>query len=419
MLRVEILSVGTELLMGQIANTNAQYLSRKLPEIGLGVYYHSVVGDNPERLRKSLFLALDRADVVITTGGLGPTQDDLTKDTVAAALNLRMEVHEDSRKRIKDYFEKNGRVMVESNYRQAYFPEGCIILENDMGTAPGCAIETRRDGKEKIVIMLPGPPKELIPMYEKSVMHYLGSKTVCHLRSKFLRIAGVSESRVEEMILDFVNNQTNPTLATYAKDGIVTIRISANDENGAKSEDLINADVEKICKIFGSKLYTTENEEIEEALVRALKENNITFATAESCTGGQIAQMITSVSGASSLFTSGFVTYANIAKEKMLGVPHEMIEEFGAVSKETALEMAKCAAEISGADLAVSVTGCAGPEGMEGKPVGLVYIGVKYGAYEKAHEFMFSGNREKIRTLAATNAIFLALEAIRLSAKNK
>ena len=361
MLKVEILSVGTELLMGQIANTNAQYLSRKLPEIGLGVYYHSVVGDNPGRLRESLALALDRADVIITTGGLGPTQDDLTKDTIAGALGLSMTIHEESYQRIKDYFEKNGKILVESNYRQARFPEGSIVLENGLGTAPGCAIETKYNGLDKIIIMLPGPPRELIPMYEKCVIPYLQGKSHCHIQSKFLRIAGVSESRVEEMILEFVNGQTNPTLATYAKDGIVTIRISANDENGAKAADLIDADVEKFRNIFGSKLYTTENEEIEEAFVRVMKEKGLTFASAESCTGGLIAQRITSVSGASAVFTSAFVTYSNTAKEKMLNVPHETLETYGAVSRETALAMIQNAAKICGADVVVSVTGCAGP----------------------------------------------------------
>lgn len=417
MLKVEILSVGTELLMGQIANTNAQYLSRKLPEIGLGVYYHSVVGDNPGRLRESLALALDRADVIITTGGLGPTQDDLTKDTIAGALGLSMTIHEESYQRIKDYFEKNGKILVESNYRQARFPEGSIVLENGLGTAPGCAIETKYNGLDKIIIMLPGPPRELIPMYEKCVIPYLQGKSHCHIQSKFLRIAGVSESRVEEMILEFVNGQTNPTLATYAKDGIVTIRISANDENGAKAADLIDADVEKFRNIFGSKLYTTENEEIEEAFVRVMKEKGLTFASAESCTGGLIAQRITSVSGASAVFTSAFVTYSNTAKEKMLNVPHETLETYGAVSRETALAMIQNAAKICGADVVVSVTGCAGPEGMEGKPVGLVYIGVKYKESEKVHELFFTGNRDKIRTLASTTALFLALEEIRKSEK--
>ncbi len=413
MLSVEILSVGTELLMGQIANTNAQYLSRKLPEIGLAVYYHSVVGDNPGRLTESLSLALSRADVVITTGGLGPTQDDLTKETVAMALDLNMVVHEESYIRIKEYFQKTGRIMVDSNFRQAYFPEGCIILENDLGTAPGCAVKTFLNGKEKIVIMLPGPPKELIPMYEKSVVPFLKEKTHCRLQSRFLRVVGVSESRVEEMIMEFVNNQTNPTLATYAKDGIVTIRISANNENGDQATKLLDADVKKICDIFGNKLYTTDNEEIEEALVRVLKEKNLTFATAESCTGGLIAQKITSVSGASKVFSSAFITYANEAKEKMLGVPHETIVKYGAVSKETALKMAQSAASFSGADVAVSVTGCAGPDGMEGKPVGLVYIGIKCKDHECVHEFCFSGNRKKIRTLAAINAMFIALDAVR------
>lgn len=412
MLKVEILSVGTELLMGQIANTNAQYLSKKLPEIGLGVYYHSVVGDNPERLISSLELALSRSDIVITTGGLGPTQDDLTKDTVAQALGLRMTVHEESRRRIKEYFERSGRVIVESNYRQAYFPDGSVILENDMGTAPGCAIDVLRGKKNKTVIMLPGPPKELIPMYEKSVVPYLREKTACHLKSKFLRVVGVSESMTEKMIMDLVDGQTNPTLATYAKDGIVTIRVSANDENGARAEELIENTVSKIRGIFGTSLYTAENEEIEETLVRMLKEKNMTLSTAESCTGGQVSQLITSVSGASSIFGCGFVTYSSIAKESLLGVPHTIIEKHGAVSMETALEMVRGAGKISGSDIAVSVTGCAGPSGMDGKPVGRVYIGIKIHDKETVKEFNFTGNRERIRTLSAINAINLVRLAI-------
>lgn len=405
MLKVEILSVGTELLMGQIANTNAQYLSKKLPELGLGVYYHSVVGDNPERLTDCLLLALGRSDIIITTGGLGPTQDDLTKDTVAKTLGLKMTVHEESKRRIRAYFERSGREIVESNYRQAYFPEGSLILENDMGTAPGCAVETTIEEKKKRIILLPGPPKELIPMYEKSVVPYLRTIAAHPIRSEFLRIACVGESLVEETMMDLVDGQTNPTFATYAKDGIVTVRVSASDDaNGSAAAHLGNA-AARIQEKFGNALYSFENEELEEAFVRLLIKQGLTFSAAESCTGGLIAQMLTSVSGASTVLGASFVTYSNESKQKLLGVSPDTIRLHGAVSRETALEMVRGACREGNADAAVSVTGCAGPSPSEGKPVGLVYIGVKFHEKEAVYEMHFTGNREKIRTLSAIHAL--------------
>lgn len=406
--KVEILSVGTELLMGQIANTNAQYLSRKLPELGLGVYYHSVVGDNPQRLADCLALALRRSDIVILTGGLGPTQDDLTKETVAKALGLKMVLHEESKEKIRAYFLQNGRTMTENNYRQAYFPEGSRILENEMGTAPGCALETERDGIKKRIILLPGPPKELIPMYEKRVVPYLRDAAPSPIRSVFLRIACVGESLVEQTMLDLVDGQTNPTVATYAKDGIVTVRVSAvSDENGTAEAHLRNA-TERIQEKFGPALYSDRDEEPEEVLVHLLAERGLHFSAAESCTGGMIAQRITSVSGASAVLGASFVTYSNEMKKTLLGVSPQTLQRFGAVSGETALEMVRGACRMGKAEVALSVTGCAGPSASEGKPVGLVYIGVKYGEKEAVHEMHFTGNREKIRTLSTVHALNLA-----------
>lgn len=414
MRKVEVLSVGTELLMGQIANTNAQYISKRLPEAGLGVYYHSVVGDNPERLADCLRLALRRSDVVITTGGLGPTQDDLTKDVVAETLGLPMELHEPSRDRIREYFQRVGRVMVESNFRQAYFPKGCQIIENDEGTAPGCIIccnawvdpaALEEEGKEKVVIMLPGPPRELIPMFDRHVLPFFLQQTPHPLVSKFLRIVGVGESLVEERILSLVNGQTNPTLATYAKDGIVTIRITASGEHGESPEALVEDMSRRICEILGDSVYTTENEELEQTVFRLLRERGLSLALAESCTGGFLSGLLTAIPGASEVFRCGAITYTNSSKMQLLHVKPETIQEFGAVSKETAREMVQGICWLSGADVGVSVTGYAGPSGGEDKPVGLVYIGVKVGELEEVLEYRFSGNRERIRTLSAVNAL--------------
>ncbi len=421
MLKAEVLSVGTELLMGQIANTNAQYISKRLPEAGLGVFYHSVVGDNPERLADCLRLALHRSDVVVTTGGLGPTQDDLTKEVVAHTLGLSMELHEKSRERIRAYFENAGRIMVESNYRQAYFPKGSQIIENDEGTAPGCIITCpswqdpfapEEAKKEKIVIMLPGPPRELIPMFDKHVLAYFQKKSPNHLVSKFLRIVGVGESLVEEKILSLVNGQTNPTLATYAKDGIVTIRITASGEHGESPEELVEEMTRRVCDILGDSVYTTENEELEQTVFRLLKERQFSLAIAESCTGGILAELFTSIPGASEVFRCAAVTYSNSSKMQLLHVQNETIQQYGAVSRETAQEMVQGICWISGADVGVSVTGYAGPTGGEDKPVGLVYIGVKCKDYEEVREFHFSGKRDRIRTLSAVNALDMIRRAL-------
>ena len=405
--KVEVLSVGTELLMVQIANTNAQYISRRMPEVGMGVFYHSVVGDNPQRLEACLKLAMERSDVIITTGGLGPTQDDLTKETVAQALGLKMELHAPSRDRIKAYFESAGRVMVESNFRQAYFPFGSLIMENDEGTAPGCIVVSG----EKVVVMLPGPPRELIPMFDRHVLPYFKKLHQDMLHSKFLRVVGIGESLVEQKILSLVNGQTNPTIATYAKDGIVTLRITAHDENGISGKELADRMSRDVVALLGDNVYTTEDEELEHTVFRLLREKGLHFACAESCTGGLLAEKMTSVPGASAVFECAAVTYSNAAKINFLGVDPAVIAQYGPVSKETALAMVQAAAKISKAQAAVSITGYAGPDAGD-RPVGTVFIGVKAPGTEYAEEFHFTGNRERIRTLSVINALDLVRKAI-------
>lgn len=412
MKKVEILSVGTELLMGQISNTNAQYISKRFPEIGLGVFYHSVVGDNCKRLTESLYIALRRSDVVVTTGGLGPTQDDLTKETIANALGLQMELNVDCKAKIEEYFTKTGRDMPENNYKQAYFPKGCILMENGMGTAPGCIIETVYEGKEKIIILLPGPPKELVPMFDNCVLPYFKSKAEHRIYSVFLKVIGVGESKVEDMLIETIDGQTNPTVATYAKDGIVTIRVTANDESGESPEDLVENTVDKICAILGDNVYARLDEDPEYTVFKMLKSRGMTMAAAESCTGGLISQKMTAFPGSSSVFKCSAVVYTAESKCKLLGVSEKTIDDYRVVSAETALEMVQGICSLSGADCGISVTGYAGPTSDPGMPVGLVYIGIKCFGYEKVHKFLFNGNRERVRTLCAVNAYDLLRRAI-------
>lgn len=405
--KVEILSVGTELLMGQIANTNAQYISQKLPEIGLGVFYHSVVGDNPERLTQCLNIAMSRSDIIITTGGLGPTQDDLTKEIIAQALGLKMELHEQSAENIKEYFNKTGKKMVESNLRQAYFPEGSIIMDNEEGTAPGCIIEKNN----KVIILLPGPPKELIPMFKKHVIKYFENNCATPLTSKFLRVVGIGESLVEKKLLNLVDGQTNPTIATYAKDGIVTIRVTAHDEDNIPAKLLVSDMCGKISSILGDAVYTDNDEDLEYTVFRLLNENHLTFSCAESCTGGMLAEKMTAIPGSSEVFKCAAVTYMTESKIQMLDVPCETIETYGVVSKEVALAMVSGMAEKAKTDVCVSITGYAGPRYAD-EPVGKVCIGVFAPGYHTVKEFSFTGNRDRIRTLSVINALDMVRRAL-------
>lgn len=403
-MKAEILAVGTELLMGQIVNTNAQYLSSRLPQVDVGVYYHSVVGDNPERLKESLELALDRCDVVITTGGLGPTQDDLTKETIAQVCGRKLVLHRESLEAMKVFFARLGREMTQNNEKQAYMPENGIILKNNNGTAPGCIIEHG----EKVIIMLPGPPSEMKPMFEDFVYPYFENRSSCTIESCYLRVFGIGESALETKILDMIDRQTNPTIATYAKEGEVTIRVTARVLKGQDPQALLKPVVEEISRRTGNCLYSQENHTLVQVVADLLLKNNITLATAESCTGGLISQQLTDIPGISGVFMGGAVTYSNDAKEEYVGVKQDTLLKYGAVSRQTAREMAEGVRSRLKTDIGVSVTGIAGPGGGTAeKPVGLVYIGLSSEKGTFVKELRLFGSRSRIRTVTALNVFDL------------
>ena len=368
---VELICVGTELLLGNIVNTNAAYLSEKCALLGLSMYHQSVVGDNAERLKESLETALNRSDVVILSGGLGPTQDDLTKETAAEVMGIPLKEDPHSRERIEEYFKNSQyKVITDNNWKQALVPEGAIVLDNENGTAPGIIME--KNGKS--VILLPGPPGELIPMFEGKVYDYLNKLQPEIIYSTMVRICGLGESFVENEIRDLIDNQTNPTIATYAKIGQVDLRVTAKAASEKEAAKLAKPMLKELLKRFGDHIYTMdEHKSLEEVIVHFLKERSLTLTTAESCTGGMIAARITDVPGASEVFKQGLVTYSNRAKRKLLDVKKTTLKEYGAVSEKTAKEMAKNGAFITGSDACVSVTGTAGPTGgTEEKPVAAI-----------------------------------------------
>ena len=392
-------------------NTNAAYLSEKRALLGLSMYHQSVVGDNAERLKESLETALNRSDVVILSGGLGPTQDDLTKETAAEVMGIPLKEDPHSRERIEEYFKNSQyKVITDNNWKQALVPEGAIVLDNENGTAPGIIME--KNGKS--VILLPGPPGELIPMFEGKVYDYLNKLQPEIIYSTMVRICGLGESFVENEIRDLIDNQTNPTIATYAKIGQVDLRVTAKAASEKEAAKLAKPMLKELLKRFGDHIYTMdEHKSLEEVIVHFLKERSLTLTTAESCTGGMIAARITDVPGASEVFKQGLVTYSNRAKRKLLDVKKTTLKEYGAVSEKTAKEMAKNGAFITGSDACVSVTGTAGPTGgTEEKPVGLVYIGCCYNNKTVVKEFHFKGERQKIREQATANALILLRECI-------
>jgi nicotinamide-nucleotide amidase len=393
-MKAEILAVGTELLMGQIANTNAQYISKKLPDVGIGVYYHDVVGDNPERLKQCLSLALSRSDVVIMTGGLGPTQDDLTKETVAAAVNRKLVLDQESLDKMRSFFSRFNRKMTQNNVKQAYLPEGCTIIRNKNGTAPGCIIE---EGG-KVIVMLPGPPSEMKPMFDETVLPYFAAKSEYRLESRFLRIFGIGESAMEDMLIDLIDAQTNPTIAPYAKDGEVTLRITARYSMDSKEEDLITPVENEIRKRLGDAVYSNENKNLEEVAAQLLLDRRTTIALAESCTGGLLAEMLTEIPGISAVFDRAIVTYSNRSKVEELGVRQETLDRYGAVSAQTAAEMAEGIRKVSSTDLGIAVTGIAGPDGgSPEKPVGLVFAALAHKDGVEVKKLDLWGNRNRIR----------------------
>lgn len=398
----EILSVGTELLMGQIANTDAQFISRRLGELGVTIYRHSTVGDNPARVREALQEALSRSDMVITTGGLGPTEDDLTKEMVAEYFGLEMELHQPSLDALKAFMERFGKKMTPNNLKQAYFPRGCTVMPNACGTAPGCIVE--QGGKT--VAVLPGPPMELIDMFDRQLAPYLQARSGQVIRSRFLKIFGLGESNVETLLSDLFHSG-NPTLALYCGPGEVTARITARAAAPEKAEAMMQPVYEEILRRVGEAYYGEGvNRTPADAVLELLKNRGETVTFAESCTGGLLCGAFVDCAGASDCLKESFVTYANEAKEQMLGVKSETLARCGAVSGECAREMALGAARAAGADWAVSVTGIAGPGGGTAeKPVGTVWIGVAHRGAAQAREYHFRGQRQWIRKLSVVNAL--------------
>ena len=409
----EILCVGTELLLGDIVNTNAAYLSRRLADLGIHVYRHTVVGDNPARLRRALDAAFQEADLVITSGGLGPTYDDLTKETVADYFGRSMELHEESLETIRAYFARTGRVMTKNNEKQAMMPKGARVFPNHYGTAPSLSLSN--EDESRTVIMLPGPPGELCPIFEEEIMPYLRARRETVLLSKNIHIFGLGESAVEEKLKGLMAESTNPTVAPYCKEGEVRLRVTAESRDEESATALCDEMIGRIADTeVGAYIYGVDVGTLEQAVVNRLRECGMTLAVAESCTGGLIAKRITDLAGCSDVFLGGCVTYSNEAKECLLGVRHETLAQYGAVSEQTAAEMARGARERLGADVAVSATGIAGPGGGRGeKPVGTVFVGISTAKGEQVRKLSLSAmrSRDYIRIVTANNAYDMILKS--------
>lgn len=368
----ELISVGTEILLGDILNTDAQFLSIELAKLGISVIHQSTVGDNRERLLAQLDEAAKRSDIIILSGGLGPTPDDLTKEVCCEFFGKEMFLHEPTVEKIKKYFSSKGMKMAENNLKQAMLPRDCVIFPNDNGTAPGMAI--KKDGVH--ILVLPGPPRELKPMFTNCALPYLMQFSDRIIVSHNIRTFGIGESSMAERVNDLFDSE-NPTVAPYAKDGEALLRVTAMAKSKEEAEKLCEPIINEIKKRLDGYVYGIDYKCIEEAVVKALKERHLTVATAESCTAGLIAKRITDIPGASEVFECGIVSYANRIKHKVLGVSEEDLNEYGAVSEPVARQMAQGALKISGADIAVSVTGIAGPDSdSTNKPVGLIYIGL-------------------------------------------
>ena len=403
--RAELIAVGTEILLGNIANTDAQILSEKLAELGVDVLYHTVVGDNPERLRAALELARTRADIIITTGGLGPTYDDLTKQTICETFGRKNILRPELEAGLRELFAARGRPMTENNLQQAYLPENCTVFENHNGTAPGCAF---CEGGVH-VLMLPGPPHECALMFETGAAAYLRALSQDVIVSHTLRIYGRGESEVETLLRDRISRMKNPTVAPYAKPDECMLRVTAKAASRAEAEALLKPAVDEVLSAVGDCVYGVDVDSLESVCLSLLKSRGKTLAVAESCTGGLLAKRLTDVPGASAVFLGGVVSYTNRVKVNMLNVPQSILDEHGAVSEPVARAMAEGMRACTGADYALSVTGVAGPDTDDrGNPVGLVYIGLAAPDGTVACERRFGKRtREHIRAQAANTAFDL------------
>ena len=402
---IEFISVGTEILLGNITNTNARYLAEECAVLGLTNYYQVTVGDNEGRLSDAIRTALNRSDIVLLSGGLGPTEDDITRETTAKVLGREMTEAPEIHEQIQVYFEKMGAKKPSSNnWRQAMVIDGAQIVENHNGTAPGMIVPV---GESKYIILMPGPPEELKMMFEESIAPFLASLNHQVICSKTVKICGMGESRVAAAVADLISSQTNPTIATYAKGGEFHLRVTASGSDAKAARKSIKPIVKELKKRFGDKVYTTrESETLEQHVVGLLKRKKMTVATAESCTGGLVASTLINVPGASEVFNEGYITYSNESKQKILGVKKKTLKKDGAVSAACAEEMAKGAAKAADAQAAISVTGIAGPDGgTEEKPVGLVYIGCYIDGEVWVESYHMNGNRQKVREISVKKAL--------------
>ena len=417
---VELISVGTELLLGNIVNTNANYLSKKCAELGLSLYYQIAVGDNENRLSEALNTSLNRADIIILTGGLGPTKDDLTKEVVANVVSRNLVMDEHTKERMLPYFthkyktnnaDTSGLAEIPTNnWKQALTIENSIVVDNDNGTAPGFIVET----DNKIIVLLPGPPSEMIPMFENGIIPYLKKLQSKVLYSKMVKICGIGESKAETDILDLIEGQTNPTIAPYAKSGEVHFRVTASANSVEEAIVLMEPLMKELHKRFGDNIYTVEEDETLETVVLKLLENKqYTLATAESCTGGLLTSQLVNIPGVSNVLKEGFITYSNEAKMKYLGVSEDTLKNYGAVSEQTVREMVIGAQNTAKSNTAIAITGIAGPDGgTVEKPVGLIYIGCAVNHNVTVREYRINGNRQKIREQTVVYALDLLRRCI-------
>ena len=401
----ELIAVGTELLLGNIANTDAQMISQGLSQLGINVYYHTVVGDNPQRVRQAVDIARDRADILITTGGLGPTCDDLTKVAVAQAFGKELVYHEPSAQRIRERFAQRGTPVTENNFQQAMVPEGCTVLDNDWGTAPGVAFQA--GGTH--VLMLPGPPRECEMMFRYRALPYLQKLSDGVIASRTVKTFGIGESAAEALLRDLMNALHNPTLAPYAKPTGTELRITAHAPTREEALRLIAPVEEQVKAILGDKVIGVDVDSLEEVCFALLKDRGLTVGTAESCTGGLLAKLLTDLPGSSAVFRGGVVSYTNGVKAGLLGVPQDLLDRYGAVSPQVAEAMAQGAKAALGCDIALSTTGVAGPDADDrGIPIGLVYLGLAWGDQCQVTEFRAGPvERERVRRQAAQTALDL------------
>ena len=399
----EIIGVGTELLLGNTANTDAKDISEMLSALGINVYYHTVVGDNPERLRNIVNIAKQRADIIITTGGLGPTYDDLTKQVLAESFGLKLYFDETEAELITSFFTRRlrGAKMTENNLQQAWLPEGCTVFRNEWGTAPGCAFYE----EGTYVLMMPGPPRECRAMFQNCAVPYLKALSDSEILSHSIRIFGEGESAVEDKLRDMMNSLTNPTLAPYAKEGEVMLRVTAKAQTGEEAEEMIAPILDAVQECLGDVIYGIDVDSLEQKIFELLTERGMTLVTAESITGGMLSKRLTDIPGSSSIFLGGLVTYSDESKKRLLDIPAEFIEEHGVVSEAVALKMAENAKKILGADFGIGITGYAGPGVGEKGDVGFVFTALATDEGNFVRELHLGMGRERIRTMAANNGL--------------